>query len=67
MELDIYNLKKIKGDLYELKRVDKAAVIRHKEDCQNHIVRINQSIEEYEWKKKEYEDIEVINKLLAKE
>lgn len=67
-EFDIHSIKKIKGDLFELKKVNKALVIRYREDCQNHITRIDQTIEECEYKKKAYEDkIKMVNKLLARE
>jgi len=54
-DLDIWKLKKINGQIYELNKISKVDIIAYRDDCQNNINRINQDIEALEHKRDSYQ------------
>lgn len=68
MNINIRELKKIDGRVVQLTPVPIAELKSEREDCRNHIVKLQMDIDRLTVDKKHYEDsIDIINNLLRKE
>ncbi len=66
-DLDIRKLKKIDGDIVELRKVNKSEVKAYRDDCQNHVNHINQEIEILEYRRENYKkEVDIADALLRR-